>query len=52
MGVPMLTKVTGGFGQLTQVCKKAVPGEPHPMAFEIPPDYKKLASAPKLPIPS
>jgi hypothetical protein len=40
MGVPMLTKMSGGFGQLTQVCKKAVPGEPHPTAFQIPPGYK------------
>jgi hypothetical protein len=43
MGVPMLMKMTGGFGQLTQVCQKAIPGEPHPTAFQIPPGYKVIA---------
>jgi hypothetical protein len=46
MGLPMLTKMTGGFGQLTQVCKKAVPGEPPPAAFQIPQGYK--VTTPKL----
>lgn len=40
LGVPMLTKVSGSFGQMTQVCHKAVPGEPHPSAFQIPQGYK------------
>jgi hypothetical protein len=40
MGVPMLTKMSGGFGQLTQVCHRAVPGEPHPSTFHIPQGYK------------
>lgn len=42
MRVPMLTKMSGAFGQLTQVCQRAVPGEPHPAAFQIPPDYKVI----------
>lgn len=42
MGVPMLAKLSGSFGQLTQACHKAVPGEPHPSAFQIPPGYKVL----------
>jgi hypothetical protein len=40
MGVPMLMKMSGGFGQLTQVCHSAVPGEPHPSTFQIPQGYK------------
>jgi len=40
MNVPMLTKMSGGFGELTQVCHKAIPGEPHPSSFQIPPGYK------------
>jgi hypothetical protein len=40
MGVPMLTKMSGSFGQLTQVCHSAIPGEPHPSAFQIPQGYK------------
>ena len=35
--VPMPAKMEGPFGQLTQVCHRAVPGEPHPAAFQIPP---------------
>jgi hypothetical protein len=50
--VPMLTKMNGPFGQLTQVCHSAVPGEPHPAAFQIPPGYKVTTPAPpKLPTP-
>ena len=45
MGVPMLMKMSGGFGQLTQVCHSAVPGEPHPSAFQIPPGYKVIGGA-------
>jgi hypothetical protein len=44
MGVPMLTKMSGSFGQLTQVCHSAVPGEPHPSAFQIPQGYKVTGS--------
>jgi hypothetical protein len=42
MQLPMLTKMKGNFGQLTQVCHRAVPGEPHPAAFQIPPGYKVI----------
>src|SRR5581483_7565993 len=47
--VPMLTKMNGGFGQVTQVCQKVIPGEPHPSPFQIPKDYKVIGAAPKLP---
>jgi hypothetical protein len=40
MALPMLTKMNGQFGQITQVCQRALPGEPHPSAFQIPPGYK------------
>jgi hypothetical protein len=46
MGVPILTKMSGSFGQLTQVCHSAIPGEPHPSAFQIPQGYKVMAPAP------
>jgi hypothetical protein len=42
MHLPMLTKMNGGFGQLTQACQAVSPGEPHPAAFQIPPDYKMI----------
>jgi hypothetical protein len=42
MAVPMIAKINGGFGQITQVCKSAVPGEPHPSAFQIPAGYKMI----------
>jgi hypothetical protein len=49
MRLPMLTKMSGGFGQLTQVCQRAIPGEPHPAAFQIPPGYKVIVPAPPKP---
>jgi hypothetical protein len=42
LAVPMIAKISGGFGQITQVCHSAVPGEPHPSAFQIPPGYKMI----------
>lgn len=52
MHLPMLTKMQGPFGQVTQVCHSAVPGEPHPAAFQIPPGYKVIKpAAPKPPAP-
>jgi hypothetical protein len=48
MSVPILTKMTGSFGQLTQLCHSAVPGEPHPSTFQIPQDYKVMTQVPKL----
>jgi len=44
MRVPMLTKMSGGFGKLTQVCQSAVPGEPHPKEFQIPQDYRVIGA--------
>ncbi|MGD0667453.1 MAG: hypothetical protein ABSB23_07820 [Bryobacteraceae bacterium] len=49
--LPMATKMTGSFGQITQMCHTAVPGEPHPAAFQIPPGYKVINPAPKPPAP-
>jgi hypothetical protein len=48
MHLPMLTKMHGPFGQMTQTCHSAVPGEPHPAAFQIPPGYKVI-QPPKTP---
>jgi hypothetical protein len=47
--LPMLTKMNGGFGQITQVCQGVIPGEPHPAAFQIPPDYKVFQLSPPKP---
>ncbi|KAA6460989.1 hypothetical protein DYQ86_12000 [Acidobacteria bacterium AB60] len=46
LGLPMFTKMNGGFGQITHVCQSATPGEPHPAAFQIPPDYKVMQPEP------
>jgi hypothetical protein len=52
LSLPILTNMSAGFGQLTQVCQRVVPGEPHPAAFQIPPGYKViLAPPPKPPAP-
>jgi len=48
MHLPMLTKMQGPFGHVTQACHSAVPGEPHPAAFQIPPGYKVIQT-PKTP---
>lgn len=42
MHLPMVTQMNGGFGQLTHACQAVSPGEPHPAAFQIPPDYKVI----------
>lgn len=47
--LPMMTRMQGPFGQMTQVCHSAVPGEPHPAAFQIPPGYKLVKPAPPKP---
>ena len=44
--LPMASKVNGSFGQQTAVCQKAIPGEPNPAVFQIPPDYKQLLPKP------
>lgn len=47
--LPMLTKMNGGFGQITQVCQGVVPGEPNPAAFQIPAGYKVIHLSPPKP---
>jgi hypothetical protein len=49
--LPVLTRITGPFGQQMCHCKNAVAGEPPPSTFQIPPEYKKvgLPAAPKPP---
>lgn len=37
--LPVLTKITGSFGQHTCYCKNVPTGEPHPSVFQIPPGY-------------
>lgn len=46
LGLPMLTKVTGPFGQQTTACKSVAAQEPHPALFQIPPGYKPVMPAP------
>ncbi len=38
-GMPVLSKITGEFGQHTTYCKTAPVAEPHPSAFQPPPHY-------------
>jgi hypothetical protein len=38
--MPVLTKVTGPFGQQVCHCKPGPESEPHPAVFQVPPDYK------------
>jgi hypothetical protein len=45
--LPVLTKVTGPFGQQICQCKVSETAPPPPAAFEIPPDYKQV----KMPTP-
>lgn len=51
LGLPMFTKTSGSFGQMTQVCQRAVAGEPHPAAFEIPAGYTTIVPPPPMAIP-
>jgi hypothetical protein len=39
LGLPVMTQVTGPFGQQTCMCKTAPTAEPHPGLFQIPPGY-------------
>ena len=45
--LPVLTKITGPYGQQICQCRTAVAAEPPPTTFQIPPDYKQVA----LPMP-
>ena len=49
--LPVLTRMTGSFGQQMCHCKNTVAGEPHPSLFQIPADYKQVGkpAAPKPP---
>lgn len=38
--MPVLTKITGPFGQQVCHCKPGPETEPHPAVFQVPPDYK------------
>jgi hypothetical protein len=50
LGLPVLTQVTGPFGQQTCYCKVAPATEPHPSTFQIPPGYKPvMPAAPQAP---
>jgi len=51
--MPVLTRITGSFGQQMCHCKNTVAGEPPATAFQIPPNYKQagLPSAPTPPAP-
>jgi len=46
LGLPVLTKVSGPFGEQTTYCKTAPSGEPHPALFQIPPGYKPVVPPP------
>jgi hypothetical protein len=54
--LPVLTRITGSFGQQMCHCVNAVAGEPPPSTFQIPPDYKPVglppAPAPPAPPPA
>lgn len=40
--MPVLTRITGSFGQQMCHCKNTVAGEPPPTAFQVPPNYKQV----------
>jgi len=46
LGIPVLTQVSGPFGQQTSYCQAAPSGEPHPGLFQVPPGY-----TPVMPLP-
>jgi len=46
LSMPVLTRITGSFGQSMCHCKNTVPGEPPPSAFQIPPGYKQVGLPP------
>jgi hypothetical protein len=48
--MPVLTTVTGAFGQHSCYCKHEASGEPPPTAFQIPPNYTQV-KAPEMPKP-
>jgi len=44
--VPVLSRITGSFGQQMCHCKNVAGGEPHPSTFQIPADYKQVGLPP------
>ncbi len=44
--LPVLTKITGSFGEQTCRCRYAQAGEPSPALFQIPPQYKPAVTPP------
>jgi hypothetical protein len=46
LGMPVLTTVSGPFGQQTSYCRAAQSGEPHPALFQMPAGYKPIMPAP------
>ena len=46
LGMPVMTQVTGPFGQQTCICKTGPTAEPHPGLFQIPPGYKPVMPQP------
>ena len=48
--LPVLSRITGAFGQQMCFCKNVAASEPSPTVFQIPPDYKQVgAPAPPQP---
>jgi hypothetical protein len=43
---PVLSRITGSFGQQMCHCKNAVPTEPPPTAFQVPANYKQIGPPP------
>jgi hypothetical protein len=48
--LPVLSRITGSFGQQICHCKNPVGGEPPASAFQIPPQYKQIG-VPAAPAP-
>jgi len=46
LGLPVLTKVTGPFGEQTCYCRATQSGEPHPALFQAPPGYTPVMPPP------
>lgn len=47
--LPVLTKITGPFGEQLCRCRIIESMEPDPQVFQIPPDYKQVPEVPPLP---
>jgi len=48
--MPVLSRITGSFGQQMCHCKNTVAGAPPPTAFQVPPNYKQVG-LPSAPLP-